>query len=102
MSLLSTPGIRAHSARRASFALVPLVLLSLWGSPARPAPFDLAGPTLEVEVTRGARTLPAAEVPNLAVGDRVWLKTDFPSGESAHYLMVATFLRGAPNPPPED
>src|ERR1700731_1156599 len=31
-----------------------------------PAPFDLAGPTLEVKVTRGSNTLPASQVPNLA------------------------------------
>jgi hypothetical protein len=66
------------------------------------APFDLAGPTLEAAVTRGGLTLPAAEVPNLAIGDRVWIKADRPPGESAHYLMVAAFLRGATNPPPED
>ena len=66
------------------------------------APFDLAGPTLEVEVTRGAHTLPAAQVPNLAVGDRISIKADLPTGGSAHYLMVAAFLRGATNPPPEE
>jgi hypothetical protein len=64
--------------------------------------FDLAGPTLEVEVARGAHTLPAAEVPNLAVGDRISMKTDFPAGDSARYLMVAAFLRGATNPPPQE
>src|SRR5262252_2201752 len=66
------------------------------------APFDLAGPTLEVEVTRGARTLPIAQVPNLASGDRLWIKADLSPGGSAHYLMVAAFLRGATNPPPEE
>jgi hypothetical protein len=66
------------------------------------APFDLAGPTLEVEVTRSGHTLPAAEVPNLAGGDRLWMKADLPAGESARYLMVAVFLRGATNPPPEE
>ena len=44
------------------------------------APFDLAGPTLEVEVSRGGRTLPAAQVPNLATGDRLWMKADFRRG----------------------
>lgn len=66
------------------------------------AAFDLEGPTLEVTVTRAGRTLPAAQVPSLASGDRVWIKADFPAGESAHYLMVAAFLRGATNPPPRD
>jgi hypothetical protein len=66
------------------------------------APFDLAGPKLEVRVTRAGQTLPISEVPNLAVGDRVWIKADLPEGQAAHYLMVAAFLRGSTNPPPED
>ena len=66
------------------------------------APFDLAGPKLEVKVTHAAKTLPISEVPNLAVGDRVWIKADLPEGQSAHYLMVAAFLRGSTNPPPEN
>src|SRR5579863_10075506 len=68
---------------------------------ADPAPFDLAGPTLEVKVTRGAKTLPASQVPHLNVGDRVWIKADLPASQSAHYLMVAAFLSGSTNPPPE-
>ncbi len=68
---------------------------------ALPAPFDLAGPLLEVKVTRGTATLPAFEVPNLAAGDRIWLKADLPQTQSAHYLLVAAFLRGSTNPPPE-
>jgi hypothetical protein len=83
-------------------AILILGLLAVRAPLADAAPFDLAGPTLEVEVTRGARTLPAAQVPSLAVGDRIWMKADLPSGASAHYLMVAAFLRGATNPPPED
>jgi hypothetical protein len=83
------------------FLLLTLALLSLRVTSLHAAAFDLAGPTLEVEVTRGARTLPAAEVPNLGVGDRVSMKADLPERESAHYLMVAAFLRGATNPPPE-
>jgi hypothetical protein len=68
---------------------------------ADPAPFDLTGPTLEVAITRGAKTLEAAEVPNLLAGDRVWIKADLPATQSAHYLMVAAFLSGSTNPPPE-
>ena len=67
---------------------------------ADPAPFDLAGPSLEVAVTRGRQTLPVAEVPNLMAGDSVWIKSDLPATQSAHYLMVAAFLRGSTNPPP--
>jgi hypothetical protein len=69
---------------------------------ADPAPFDLAGPTLDVKVTRGEQTLPISQVPNLAVGDHVAIKADFPATQSAHYLLVAAFLRGATNPPPKD
>jgi hypothetical protein len=68
---------------------------------ADPAPFDLAGPNLEVKVTRGAQTLPIAEVPNLAAGDHLWIRADLPTTQSARYLLVAAFLRGATNPPPK-
>jgi hypothetical protein len=81
-----------------------LVLISLSYASvasAAPAPFDLAGPTLEVKVTRGGNTLPASEVPNLAPGDRVWIKADLPETQSVQYLMVAAFLAGSTNPPPE-
>jgi hypothetical protein len=81
----------------------PLILTALLAAAAQaaPAPFDLAGPNLEVRITRGTTTLAASEVPNLAAGDRVWLKIDFPPTQSAHYLMVAAFLSGSTNPPPE-
>jgi hypothetical protein len=67
---------------------------------ADPAPFDLTGPVIEVTVTRDGTTLPISQVPNLAVGDRLWIKADLPPSQSAHYVMVAAFLRGATNPPP--
>lgn len=64
------------------------------------APFDLTGPTLSVEVTHGGETLPIAEVPNLAAGDKLWIRADLPKDQSARYLLVAAFLQGATNPPP--
>lgn len=70
------------------------------GAHADPAPFDLAGPTVELTVTRGGVSLPAAQVPELASGDRLWLKADLPAEQAAHYIMVAAFLRGSTNPPP--
>jgi hypothetical protein len=82
-----------------------LALFALFFAPfvhAGPAAFDLAGPTLEMKVSRGAVTLPAAEVPSLAAGDLLWIKADFPSTQSAHYLMVVAFLSGSTNPPPEN
>ena len=69
---------------------------------ADPAPFDLAGPILEVDVAHAGKTLPIAAVPNLAVGDNISIKAHMPPGQSVHYLLVAAFLRGATNPPPEN
>ena len=69
---------------------------------ADPAPFDLAGPVLTVKVTRGGTTLPIAQVPNLTPGDQLSLRADMPASQTAHYLLVVAFLRGATNPPPKD
>ncbi len=77
------------------FLILPGIVL------ADPVPFDLAGPKLEVKVTRAGITLPISEVPNLAVGDRLWIKANLPPNQSAHYLLVAAFLQGSTNPPPE-
>jgi hypothetical protein len=81
----------------------PLILAIILAAAAHagPAPFDLAGPTLEVTITRGAKTLPASQVPNLVAGDRLWIKADLPATQSAHYLLVAAFLSGSTNPPPQ-
>jgi hypothetical protein len=66
------------------------------------ARFDLAGPKIEVHVTRAGQTLPIASVPNLQAGDKIWLHPDLPPTQSVHYLLVAVFLRGTTNPPPEN
>jgi len=63
------------------------------------AAFDLSGPRIDVRVTRGDKTLPIAQVPNLQSGDRIWLHPELPEDQSAHYLLVAVFLRGSTNPP---
>jgi hypothetical protein len=68
---------------------------------ADPARFDLIGPKVDVHVTRAGRTLPIAQVPNLQPGDKIWLHPDLPPTQSVHYLLVAAFLRGTTNPPPE-
>ncbi|MGH8254595.1 MAG: hypothetical protein ACRET0_00065 [Steroidobacteraceae bacterium] len=85
-----------------SILLAALALSAAFAAGAEPAPFDLAGPNLEVKVTRGKATLPIAEVPNLAAGDQLWIRADLPSTQSAHYMMVAAFLRGSTNPPPRN
>jgi hypothetical protein len=82
-------------------AAVLVLLAGVTAARADAAPFDLAGPKLDITVTRLGTTLPIAEVPNLAAGDVLTIKTDFPQGQSAHYLMIAAFLRGSTNPPPE-
>lgn len=84
-----------------------LTALLLWLSAslahaAGPAPFDLAGPSLVVSVTRGERTLPIAQVPNLAEGDQLRVKAALPATQSARYLMVLAFLSGSTNPPPKN
>jgi len=86
-------------AKRCFLLLAASAFMSL--ATAAPAPFDLAGPTLEVNVTRGSKTLPASQVPNLVPGDRLWIKADLPETQSVEYLMVVAFLSGATNPPPE-
>lgn len=77
--------------------LSALVLPVLAGT----AAFDLPGPRIEVRVTREGKTLPISQVPNLQEGDRIWIHPDLPDTQSVHYLLVAAFLRGATNPPPE-
>ncbi len=79
-------------------------LLVPMAAQADPAPFDLTGPTLRVGVTHGTTTLPIAQVPKLATGDRVSIAADLPTGkkdDGTRYLLVAAFLRGATEPPPK-
>jgi hypothetical protein len=66
------------------------------------APFDLRGPSLLVTVTRDGVTLPIAQAPHLDAGDKLWIKADFPESQSAHYLLIVSFLRGPTNPPAKD
>ena len=67
-----------------------------------PAHFDLVGPKVDVRITRGNITLPIAEVPNLMVGDKIWVKADLPSTQLNHLLLIVAFLRGTTNEPPDD
>jgi hypothetical protein len=65
------------------------------------AAFDLTGPKVDVRVQRAGHTLPISEVPNLQLGDRLWVHPDLPDNQSVRYLMVISFLRGSTNPPPD-
>ena len=97
--------LRPHrSIVRALSALTLLssaALLTALPAQADPAPYDLRGPTLTISVTRAGKALPIAETPHLAEGDRLSIKADLPPSQSVHYLLVAGFLRGATNPPPD-
>ena len=66
------------------------------------AAFDLAGPRVEMKVSRGGKPLPISDVANLQPGDRLWIHPDFPEDQAARYLLVVAFLRGSTNPPPEN
>ena len=87
---------------RVRFLQLAFILLSgslIW---ADTAAFDLAGPRIEVRVTRAGKTLPISRVPNLQAGDRLWIHPDMPDGESVRFLMIPVFLRGSTNPPPDN
>jgi hypothetical protein len=82
-----------------------LCLVLLGPSPlvrADDARFDLPGPRIDVYVTRGAATLPIAQVPELQPGDRLRVKTDLPATQSNHLLLIVAFLRGTTNEPPDN
>lgn len=64
--------------------------------------FDLVGPSLQMKVTRGGKSLPVASVASLKAGDKLWIRASFPSDQSARYLMIVAFLQGPTNPPPEN
>jgi hypothetical protein len=66
------------------------------------ARFDLAGPTIDIRVTRGNATLPIAQVPNLQAGDKLWIKADLPPSQSNHLILIVAFLRGTTNEPPDN
>ncbi len=64
--------------------------------------FDLTGPRIDVHIKRGDVTLPIGQVPSLLPGDRIWVHPDLPESQSARYVLIVAFLRGATNPPPPD
>ncbi|HUN63948.1 MAG TPA: hypothetical protein VMU53_18255 [Candidatus Sulfotelmatobacter sp.] len=64
--------------------------------------FDLAGPRIDMTVTRTGRTLPISRVTDLLPGDQVWFRAEFPGDQSVRYLLIVTFLQGPTNPPPEN
>ena len=81
--------------------IAALLLLTAYAAQAQ-ARFDLPGPKIDVRVTRDGILLPIASVPNLQPGDELWLHPDLPPTQSVHYLLIAAFLRGTTNPPPDN
>jgi hypothetical protein len=92
----------ANPLRKPILASLAALLFCSAALRADPARFDLAGPKLEARVTRNGVTLPIAEVPNLKPGDKLWLHPDFPPTQSVKYLLVAAFLRGSTDRPPDN
>ena len=86
---------------RLYFPFLALIALCAGSARAETGQFDLAGPVLRVSVTHQGVTLPIAQVPQLATGDKIAIAADLPDDQSAHYLLIAAFLRGATNPPPD-
>lgn len=99
---LRMKGGNACSQMAALLAALALPSLPSSVAAAEPAPFELAGPALRITVTRGRETLPIAQVPTLAEGDRLSIRADLPEDQGARFLLISTFLRGATNPPPKD
>ena len=98
-------GLRPSAIRTALIATVALLALLSFAtriSRADSAAFDLAGPRIQMTVTRAGKTLPISDVPNLQPGDRLWIHPDFPESQSVRYLLIVAFLRGSTNPPPYD
>jgi len=80
--------------------MATVLLLPISFAHCQTAAFDLAGPAVDVRVQRSGETLPISHVPNLMPGDRLWIHPQLPESQSAHYVMIVAFLRGATNPPP--
>ena len=91
-----------RSLAAAAALLAPVVIWPAAVRAQQSTSFDLAGPSLSMTVKRGETTLPVAQVPGLRAGDVLSLKADLPADQSAHYVLVLAFLRGATNPPPKD
>ena len=96
--------VRVFSFRNLILPGLAILLLAFFGIEiARAdAAFDLAGPRVEMTVTRSGKTLPISDVPNLQPGDRLWIHPDFPESQSVRYLLIVAFLRGSTNPPPDN
>lgn len=90
-----------HRMRRAAGAALLLAGLAAAPAGAADSAFDLPGPGLRVTVTRGTVTLPIAQLPDLAAGDRIEIHADLPEDQRTRFVLVSAFLSSATNPPPK-
>ena len=88
--------------RRLVFSCLLGLLLPAFPADAATSSFDLVGPRLRVTVKHGDTILPLERVPNLAEGDSVSIKLDLLPAQTERYRLVAAFLRGAVERPPND
>jgi hypothetical protein len=102
MGILGLRPSAIRTALTATFALLALLSIATRTTRADSSAFDLAGPRIQMTVTRAGNTLPISDVPNLQPGDRLWIHPDFPESQSVRYLLIVAFLRGSTNPPPYD
>jgi len=73
---MGTPGLRLSAIRTAFTAICALLALLSFAtriSRADSAAFDLAGPRIQMTVTRAGKTLPISDVPHLQPGDVLWI-----------------------------
>ncbi len=100
---MAQPSRRSPASPHLLLCLLAAFLCLLASAPGRAqARFDLTGPKIDIHVTRNGMSLPIATVPNLQPGDQIWLHPDLPPTQSVKYLLIAAFLRGTTNPPPDD
>jgi hypothetical protein len=107
MSLKRVLYVRIHSIANGFAGCLPFLLcyaLLLLAAPAVFADghtFDLAGPRIDMNLTRNGKTFPISNVTDLLPGDQLWIRPEFPDGQSVRYLLIVAFLQGPTNPPPE-
>jgi hypothetical protein len=71
--------------RHGFFGLVKVFLASVQFMRAENASFDLSGSRVEVKVTWAGKALSVSQVPNLRLGDRLWVHPLFPPTSQAEF-----------------
>ena len=77
-----------RAASVATGALMCAMLTPASLSAAEPAPFELAGPALDILVMRGDQSLPIAQVPSLSEGDRLSIELGTTAGNRVREMVA--------------